>query len=306
MKKLNILCILICIFLLSSCDSVAYMIFEELKDVENKTNIIEEKDKGLSYSEAKTQSGFFVMKSENNFVPLQEDMLFFNPHPATYNDNIFFTDAKNEKIPKVKESEKIVLFSSKSIKEEYWFVSVEEEGYTIPFEFFCRSGEVYIKDLEFNQKSDYDDYQVKDIRLRYTGYTNKRFERQVDVISNKIAEESYNSNIVFPSIVCPNAKYCHDTCVFECTNYMESVAIAFYAGTNYCEETFYADLKYYIFDGCEKTKYKGIYTEKYYSGTAITPEFTKEGYVVLDTSSLPNGKYVIANLNDRVIFEISR
>ncbi len=306
MKKLIILCILICVFILSSCDSVAYMIFEELKNVKNEINVTEEKNKGLSYSEAKDQGGFFVMKSENSFVPLQEDMLFFNPHPATYNDNIFFTDVENEKIPKVEESQKIVLFSNKSIKEEYWFVSVEDEGYTIPFEFFLRSGEVYIKDLEFKQNSNYDDYQVKNIRLGYTGYTNKRFERPIDVINNKTAEESYNSDIVFPSIVCPNAKYCNDTSVFECTEYMESVSIAFYAGTNYCEETFYADLKYYVFDGCEKTNIKSIYTEKYYSGTAITPEFTKEGYVVLDTSSLHNGKYVIANLNNRVIFEISR
>ena len=96
MKKLSILCILICMLFLSSCEGLTLAFLDSIGNSNETENGFFEKSEDLSYSEAKAQSGFFVMKDENSFVPLQEDMLFFNPHPATYNDNIFFTDAKNE------------------------------------------------------------------------------------------------------------------------------------------------------------------------------------------------------------------
>lgn len=303
MKKLSILCVLICLLFLSSCDGLTPMLLNDIESLDNLENVFAEIDDGLSYSEAKEQGGFFVMEDENKFVPLEEDMKFFIDH--SFNDNIFFTDAESEKIPKVGKAEKIVLFSNKLIKDKYWFVPIQDEGYTIPFEFYYASEGVCITGLEFKQESNYDDYQVENVCLKYTGYTNKEFRKAVDYINEKIAKESYDSDMVFPEKLCPHGLPCSNINVFRGKKYLETVTIAFYAGTSYCEETFYADLKYYVFDGCEK-KDKRIPPQIYYSGTAITPEFTKEGYVIFDTSSFENGKYVIANLNERVIFEISR
>lgn len=304
MKKLSILCILICMLFLSSCEDLTLELLSDINNSNKSENAFSKKDDSLSYSEAKSQGGFFVMKSENSFVPLEEDMKDFTEH--SYNDNIFFTDAGSEKIPKVGKTGKIVLFSNKSIEDTYWFVPVQDEGYTIPFEFFYSSEEVYITDLEFSQGSNYNDYQVEDVRLRYTGYTNREFKKQIDFINEKASKESYDSDIIFPEELCPYELPCSNVNVFRGNKYLEKVTISFYAGTSYCEETFVADLKYYIFDGCEKHNFNKTPAEYYYSGTAVIPEFTKEGYVILDTSSLSNGKYVIANLIDRVIFEISR
>ena len=163
------------------------------------------------------------------------------------------------------------------------------------------------RDYEGDLVMDYDDYQIVDILSHFGKWKGDEIRVNFDNANGADAKTFYDNETIDLEDYCTDIGIgCFSDIYFFTKNFNEKVTVDFYSGTQYYEETFYADIKCYIVDGCQKIDHSTVLGTKYYSGTAITPEFTKEGYVVLDTSSLPNGKYVIANLNDRVIFEISR
>lgn len=299
MKKLSILCILICLLFLSSCDGLTPMLLNDIESLDNLENVFAEKDDGLSYSEAKEQGGFFVMKDNDCFLPVQESV-----HKS--NDNLFFTDAESEDVPKAEASDKIVLFTGGTLDEGYWFIPVIKEGYTIPFTFYNVYDEkteefdrIGIADISFAINA-YDDYQAEAMKDYYGGIF-KEFNEVIEIANGMPAEKFFSGKIVDPDEYCTWYGCINDS-IYHAKEYCESLTIEFFHGTYYCEETFYADLKYYLFDGCERK----TPNRKYYAGEMVETELTKEGYAQLNTENLNEGKYIIVKGSDKFIVEISR
>lgn len=256
---------------------------------------------GISHSEAQEQSGFFIKKEDGSFASLDEEIV---PLDYTKRRHLFMLSHKNEELSSLEQNENLVLFSPGNVKDVYYVVPVLEEGYTIPFVF----SEYYkLESMDYKWSgADYDSYQADDIISRFGDYKD---DCQIEFITaNGLQPKEFyaQQTICLKDFCTSNGFGCSYDSIFVSNKYADKVVVDFYFGTQYYEETFLTDIKYFIIDGCEKVDYNKVTNNKYYSGTAITPEFTKEGYVVLDTSSLSNGKYVIANLNNRVIFEISR
>lgn len=273
--------------------------FEENIEIEDNTE--ELKSIGISHSEAQEQGGFFIKKEDGRFDSLDKEIV---PLDYTKRKHLFMLSYKNENISLLEKNENLVLFSSGNVKDIYFVVPVIEEGYTIPFVF----SEYYkLESMNFKWSgADYDSYQADDIISRFGNY---KGDCQIEFITaNGLQPKEFytQQTICLKDFCTSNGFGCSYDSIYASNNFADNVVVDFYSGTQYYEESFSADIKYFIIDGCEKVDYNKVTDNKYYSGTAITPEFTKEGYVILDTSSLPNGKYVIANLNDRVIFEISR
>ena len=264
---------------------------------------------GISHSEAQEQGGFFVKKSDGSFVPLCEEII---SQKYTQPENLFMVDGKTEQMVYLCENEELVLFSNRSIMDKYYLLPVLEEGYTVPFDFYESNDGIYFLNMDFRDYEgdlvmDYDDYQIVDILSHFGKWKGDEIRVNFDNANGADAKTFYDNETIDLEDYCTDIGIgCFSDIYFFTKNFNEKVTVDFYSGTQYYEETFYADIKCYIVDGCQKIDHSSVLGTKYYSGTAITPEFTKEGYVILDTSSLENGKYVIANLNDRVIFEISR
>ncbi|MBQ5328844.1 MAG: hypothetical protein J6J15_06660 [Oscillospiraceae bacterium] len=288
------------------------------ENIETEKNIEEPKPIGISYYEAQEQGGFFILKSDGSFVSLCEEII---SQKYTQPENLFKTDGKNEEMVYLCENEKLVLFSNKSIMDEYYFLPVLEEGYTVPFDFYESNDGIYFLNMDFRDSDgklimNYDDYQIVDVLSHFGKWKGEELRVCFNNANGVDAKTFYDNETIDLEDYCTDSgSGCFSDIIFFTKNFNEKVTVDFYSGTQYFEETFYADIKCYIIDGCAKKDFSQSVTGKtYYSGTAITPEFTKEGYVILDTSSLENGKYVIANVgksifenyNTRELFEISR
>lgn len=313
MKKIiAVLFAFVLILMLSSCANDEITEDNAVNNTNEVVDYIEETEPyGMSFYEAQEQGGFFILKANKSFVPLCEEII---SQKYTQPKNVFMTDGKTEEMVYLCENEKLILFSNKSIMDEYYLLPVLEEGYTVPFDFYESNDGIYFLNMDFRDYEgtlvmDYDDYQIVNVLSHFGQWSAGEIRVRFDNANGVDAKTFYDNETIDLENYCTDSgpSGCLSDIIFFTKNFNEKVTVDFYSGTQYCEETFYADIKCYIIDGCRKTDFKqSIIGKTYYSGTAITPEFTKEGYVILDTNSLSNGKYVIANLNDRVIFEINR
>ncbi len=320
-KKLLIL-LFSFIFILSLCSCSADNKSEQTNNISENALVPNEEQKieidqeyklepsGISFYEAQEQGGFFILKVDGSFVPLCNEVI---SQRYSRPKNLFMMDGTSEKMVYLCENEELVLFSNTSVMDKYYLLPVLEEGYTVPFSFYESNDGIYFLNYCFRNYDgklimDYDDYQIVDVLSHFGKGINEEIRVRFNNANGIDAKTFYDSETIDLENYCTASSSfgCSSDMLFFTENFNESVTVDFYSGTQYCEETFYADIKCYLVDGCEKTDFRSILGERYYSGTAVTPEFTKEGYVILDTSTLENGKYVIANVDKREIFEINR
>lgn len=258
---------------------------------------------GISQEEASERGGLFVKTAENRYLPLQN-----NIDIGANNDHLFLTLPDEEYVPVLGDSCDLVLFSSNKPKNIYVMIPVLREGFTGPYFFSETRGEIYAEYASWENR--YNFWQADALREATNTYYG--ISAVVEEIDGKSFEDFFKENTFDTGDYCSSQK-CSYNNIWDAVE-GETITYGFFAGTKYTELQAVADLKYYIIDGCEKLYFQDYSVDNSYkawTGVRCEASLTKEGYAIIDTSTLENGKYVVPGsvigiYGQKFLFEVNR
>ena len=250
----------------------------------------------LSYEKAKQEKGVYIKKNNGFFLPANESAYFCEGHG--YWDHINTIATFLDPGPTVISSgEKIVLFSKDSIdninKYEYSYYRTEglTSFYTIPLIIEDEVGHAF---HEFSTHRIYKHTLSKlysDIDGKTVAAING-FSFDEMISNGSLTQIYYNRGIGSDT-----ARY-----IINSNSSQDTLSISYYSGTNLCNENIASNYLFYNL-GYFKNSSIEIRDPDYKTKGAET---TNEGYVIIDTSFLPKGTYILEQYSGGNIYTSDR
>lgn len=233
---------------------------------------------GYSQEDAQMIGGYFIQNVDNRYIQLARGC---NLDDRSQGSFVTCDITEYPDVPVVHEGETIVLFTESDIdvNKNRTAFNVLQEGYTIPMYY----------------DNTYDHFDMPD-------YYGEFYEETIDNIDGVDMETFMQNNAISAADFCKaegqtligkrgcNSKYLIQLLPFD---EIKDVNVGYYDGSTYNEITLQSSFKYFAYDGCSDND-----DGEYFRGNTLPIELTKEGYAIVDVSSLPAGTYIIREKDD--------